>query len=131
MKILLDTHCWLWWIAEPHRLGANARHIMADSGNELFLSAASCWEISIKYGLGKLNLPDVPELFVPPRLQRDGIAPLPITLAHTLHAWALPRHHRDPFDRMLIVQVQAEGLILLTADTAFAPYGVATIAASV
>jgi len=129
MRILLDTHCWLWWIADPGRLGSCARQLLTDLANELFLSAASCWEIGIKYGLGKLSLPDAPDLFVPPRLARDGIAPLPIALSHTLAVWNLSLHHRDSFDRILVVQTQQEGLMLLTADAVFTAYSVLTIPA--
>ena len=131
MRILLDTHCWLWWISEPQRLGAAARAIFADSTNELFLSVASLWEISIKCGTGKLALPEAPEIFVPPRLRRDRITVLAIQLNHALKVGSLPAHHRDPFDRLLIVQSQSEELPLMTADPLFSRYEVDLIAAGI
>jgi PIN domain nuclease of toxin-antitoxin system len=123
MRLLLDTHAWLWMIARPERLSAEARARLEDPGNELFLSAASAWEISIKYRLGKLELPEPPERLVPSRLARDGVIPLPVTVDHALRVAALPDLHRDPFDRLLVAQAQLEGLVLVTADPAIAAYG--------
>ena len=102
MKILLDTHCWLWWITTPEKLGPESQQLIMDGHNEIFLSAASSWEIAIKYALAKLPLPEAPEKFIPPRLMRDAIRPLPINHTHALHVASLPLHHRDPFDRLLI-----------------------------
>ena len=99
MKILLDTHCWLWWLAEPERLRDQVLRIIEDVDNEVFLSVASAWEIAIKYSLGKLSLPEAPGDFVPKRLERDGILPLLIANNHALRVAELPSHHRDPFDR--------------------------------
>ena len=115
-------------IAEPERLGDEARSVL-ETG-ELFFSAASSWEIAIKYAAGKLPLPETPADYIPSRLVRDGIASLPITLDHAHQVAALPLHHKDPFDRLLIAQSQIEGLPLLTSDEAMAAYDVATIAAS-
>jgi len=129
MKVLLDTHCWLWWIAEPQRLGVEAHAIFTDSANELLLSVASLWEISIKYGIGKLSLPEAPELFVPPRLRRDRITLLPIEPEHALRVCVLPTHHKDPFDRMLITQAQHQRLPIMTADPLFARYEISLIQA--
>lgn len=102
MKILLDTHCWLWWITTPEKMAPRVKNRISDSKNEIFFSAASSWEIAIKYSLCKLLLPEAPDIFVPPRLIRDGITPLPIEHIHVLHVASLPWHHRDPFDRLLI-----------------------------
>ena len=124
MQILLDTHVWLWTLAAPERLRTSAREALADRENTLFLSAASAWEIAIKYALGKLPLPEPPALFIPPRLLRDNVRPLPIALQHALHVASLPPHHRDPFDRLLIAQAQLEELTLFTADPALEAYDV-------
>jgi len=127
MRILLDTHCWLWWVAEPDKLGDKARRLIEDRRNTIFLSAASSWEISIKYSIGKLNLPEPPDEFVPKRLARDSISALPIEHIHALHVASLPFHHHDPFDRMLISQSILESLPILTVDTQFDSYDIEII----
>lgn len=124
MRILLDTQCWIWMLAAPGRLGSVGRAIVASFDNELFLSAASAWEIAIKYGLGKLKLPGAPLEIVPALLARTGVTSLPIHHHHALHVATLPPHHRDPFDRMLIAQAQIEDLMILTADRSFEAYDV-------
>jgi PIN domain nuclease of toxin-antitoxin system len=95
-----------------------------DTSNDLFLSAASAWEISIKYALGKLPLPEPPTRYVPSRLELSGTLALPVEIRHAVHVSALPPHHRDPFDRLLIAQAQLENLVLVTADGQLSPYGV-------
>ncbi len=127
MKILLDTHCWLWWITTPEKLGRESQQLIMDGHNDIFLSAASSWEIAIKYALAKLPLPEDPEKFIPPRLVRDAIKPLPINHTHALHVASLPRHHRDPFDRLLISQAQMERLPIMTVDKQFKDYDVECI----
>jgi PIN domain nuclease of toxin-antitoxin system len=127
MKLLLDTQCWLWMQASPDRLADEAREMLADGGVELALSAASSWEIAIKYALGKLLLPEPPGRYVPRRLRDDGIEPLAVTHIHALRVAELPQLHRDPFDRLLIAQAQCERLPLLTADRLLAGYEVETI----
>lgn len=124
MRILLDTHVWLWMIAEPERLTRRLREALGSRDSTLFLSAASAWEISIKYRLGKLPLPEPPRKFIPPRLLRDGVTPLPIEIAHASHVAGLPDHHRDPFDRLLVAQATLERMSLATVDPAFERYGV-------
>lgn len=124
MRILLDTHVWLWAITAPERIGRESRDLLEDRNSELLLSAASSWEMAIKYRLGKLPLPCPPEEFVPSRLARDGIVPLPIEHTHALRVATLPLHHRDPFDRLLVAQAQLEGLVIFTADEAVAQYDV-------
>jgi len=116
MRILLDTQCFLWWLSEPDRLNDLAAACIKDKSNTILFSAASSWEIAIKYALGKLFLPDPPESFVPQRLVRDRIQSLPVEHSHALHVASLPHHHRDPFDRLLIAQAQVEGIPILTAD---------------
>lgn len=122
MKILLDTQCWLWWIATPEKLSRNVRRRIADKRNTIYLSAASSWEIAIKYSMGKLPLPEPPWQFVPKRLARDAITALPIEIMHALHVADLPQHHKDPFDRLLISQSIQEGIPIMTVDEQFEPY---------
>lgn len=127
MKILLDTHAFLWWITDDPRLSLRAREIIADGANVLFLSAASGWEIAIKAKLGRLRLPDEPERFILKQLESNAIEVLPVQMSHALHVYALPDHHRDPFDRLLIAQAQLEKLPILTADPQISRYEVETI----
>ena len=127
MKVLLDTHTFLWWIADSPRLSARAREVIRDSNNELFFSAASGWEIAIKAQLGRLQLPDNLEQFIVGQLSLNTILVLPIQLRHALHVYTLPQHHRDPFDRMLVAQSQVENLPILTTDPQIAQYEVKTI----
>jgi PIN domain nuclease of toxin-antitoxin system len=123
-RILLDTHIWLWSILSPEKLGDEGRVLIEDADNELFLSAASSWEISIKYGLGRLPLPEPPEVFILQRLIRDDIKPLSVEHHHACRISALPGIHRDPFDRILIAQAQMENLLLITADQQIEAYDV-------
>ncbi len=129
MRLLLDTHVWLWMIAEPDRLGREAHGILEDASSALVFSAASAWEIAIKWRLGRLTLPEPPRDFVPRCLVRDGIRSLPVESHHALAVAELPDHHRDPFDRLLVAQARAEGLTLLTADRALEAYDVAVMSA--
>ncbi len=122
MRILLDTHCWLWMQISPERISAPVRAILVEPDNELYLSAASSWELAIKWSLGKLPLPTPPQEYVPQRMERQAIVTLPVQHRHALHIAGLPQHHRDPFDRLLIAQAQLEKLTLLTADRKFADY---------
>jgi len=127
MKALLDTHVWLWLQTTPERLSGEALALVEDTSNDLFLSAASAWEIAIKYALGKLPLPEPPDRYVPSRLELSGTAALPVEIRHAVRVAALPPHHRDPFDRLLIAQAQLEDLVLVTADGQLAAYGVEMI----
>ncbi|MGA2404026.1 MAG: type II toxin-antitoxin system VapC family toxin [Syntrophobacteraceae bacterium] len=122
MKVLLDTHCWLLWLTEPEKLKEDARKILENGSNIVFLSAASSREIAIKYSLGRLNLPEPPERFVPKRLMRDGITPLPVQHTHAPRVAELPYHHRDPFDRLIISQSMVEGFPVMTVDRRFESY---------
>jgi len=127
MKVLLDTHAFLWWITDSPRLSARAREVIQDSNNELFFSAASGWEIAIKAQLGRLQLPDNLEQFILEQLSLNAILVLPIQLHHALRVYTLPQYHRDPFDRVLVAQSQIENLPILTADAQITPYAVETI----
>ena len=122
-RLLLDTRTLLWWLADDSRLGPHARALIADAGNEAWVSAATAWELSIKKALGKLEAP----ADIDASVAEEGFAKLPISFFHGEQAGALPALHRDPFDRMLIAQAQAEGLELLTADERIAAYGVRTV----
>ena len=122
MRFLLDTQIWLWSLVTPERIGEEVREALLDRDNTLVLSSASTWEISIKYRLGKLSLPDPPEEFILPRLARDGVAPLSIQHHHAARVASLPNHHRDPFDRMLIAIAQVDSMTVLTSDRQFQPY---------
>ena len=123
MKVLLDTHVWLWWNTEPERLATTARRQIGDARNEVFLSAASIWEMAIKRRLGKLPLPEPVATYVTRRLASDAIRTLSITLDHAAGLEALELLHRDPFDRVLIVQARQERLRLLTVDDQVLAYG--------
>lgn len=124
MRILLDTQTWLWMQGSPERLNDEALALVKDPAQDLLLSAASSWEIAIKASLGKLTLPVAPTVYVPDRMRSSGVGALPITHSHALAVAALPQHHRDPFDRLLVAQAQLEGLTLLTADDVFHRYDV-------
>ena len=129
MKILLDTQVWLWMLGAPDRFNEDARRLVEDTASTLLLSAASSWEIAIKWNLGKLELPDPPETYVPDRIRSSGVTPLPVAHSHALGVARLEAHHRDPFDRLLIAQACAEDVPILTADTVFARYPVDQIPA--
>ena len=127
MRVLLDTHAFLWWITEDRRLSARAREVMTDGGNDLLLSAASGWEIAIKASLGRITLPVPIDRFLSEQLQRNGIGTLPIEMSHALRVHASPLLHRDPFDRLLVAQAQLEKLRILTSDPQIAQYDVETL----
>jgi PIN domain nuclease of toxin-antitoxin system len=126
VRILLDTHVFLWLLTEPERLGEHLP-IAEDHSNELLLSAVSSWEIAIKHGLGRLPLPEPPQRYVPERLRAIGARALPIEHTHALAVAALEPLHRDPFDRLLVAQAGLLGVPILTADAAIAQYPVDTL----
>jgi len=117
-RVLLDTHVLLWWLADDPELGTNARAVISDGNNEIYVSAASSWEISIKKRNGKLTGPDNIDSIV----EQERFIKLPISLVHGELAGQLPDHHKDPFDRMLIAQAQTEKLTILTADEKIQQY---------
>ena len=122
MKLLLDTHCWLWLQVEPERFPEPASTYLTDPNHDLYLSAASAWEIAIKWSIGRLPLPQPPTDYVPDRMERHGVLELPIRHRHVLRVASLPLHHRDPLDRLLIAQAQLEDCVLLSADAKIAAY---------
>jgi PIN domain nuclease of toxin-antitoxin system len=127
MKALLDTHTFLWWNANDPQLTTVVRDIITDGNNEIFLSAASAWEIAIKAASGRLVLPEPPENYVADRLTFHRFQGLPIQLSHALRVYSLPEIHRDPFDRLLIAQSQLEKMPLLTSDENISKYNVRVI----
>ena len=127
MRVLLDTHTFLWWIANNKQLSNTSRNIIGNSQNELFFSVASGWEMAIKARLGKLELPKNLEQFIAEQLQQNAIAGLPIQMSHALHVYTLPPLHRDPFDRLLIAQSQLENMPILTIDPQIGRYDVEVI----
>jgi len=116
VKILLDTHAFLWWIRDDPRLSQRARELVTSGRNELFLSVACVWEILTKTQTGKLHFSESPRKFVTEQMAANNIQALPLTLDHVLRLEALPLHHRDPFDRILIAQSLEEEFPILSAD---------------
>ena len=125
-RLLLDTHALLWWLSDDAQLGEETRRAISNPRNQVYISAASTWEISIKKTIGKLSAPDDMDAIV----EDEGFDKLPITLFHGEQAGLLPEHHKDPFDRMLIAQAQAEGLIIVTNDEKIARYNIRTMDAT-
>jgi PIN domain nuclease of toxin-antitoxin system len=123
---LADTHIFVWCDQTPDAVNSTLLETLRDTQNQVFVSAASVWEIAIKRALGKLAFPTP----IVETVQRLGFELLPITAGHAEHAGGLPRHHRDPFDRLLIAQAAIEGLVLGTQDPLMRPYGVATLGLS-
>ena len=127
MRALLDSHVLLWWLVDDDRLSDRARRLIGNADSEIFFSAASSWELSIKVGLGRLELPGRPRTIIPKVLREQSIQPLDVTHAHALAVAELPAHHRDPFDRMLICQALVHGLVILTPDDLVRRYPVRTM----
>ena len=124
MNILIDTQIFLWALTEPKRLGKKAKSLLKSKKNQLYLFAASSWEISIKAGLGKLPLPEPPDKYISSRMASLKIVPLDVKHHHTFIVYQLPLHHRDPFDRILIASAIAENFHLVSADKQFRRYDV-------
>ncbi len=127
MRLLLDTHTFLWWVSDAPELSPRARAAIGRAGNECFLSVASCWEMAIKVSVGKLELDGTVERFVPQHLSVNGFRELPVDIHHAAGVSRLPFHHRDPFDRLLVSQARAEDLAIVSADPVFRKYGVKRI----
>jgi PIN domain nuclease of toxin-antitoxin system len=124
MKLLIDTHIFIWWADAPEKLTANALAALEDVANDLFLSVASVWEMQIKIQLGKLKLSVPLKDLVESQQTANGIQLLPIELPHVLVLDTLPFHHKDPFDRLLIAQSITEDATLISADTQLSLYPV-------
>lgn len=124
MNLLLDTQTLLWWREGSRRLGRRARRAIESDAGSVTISAASIWEIAIKLSIGRLRLRDPLDVWMPDRLEVHGFSTLSITVAHAAGVAALPQHHADPFDRLLIAQARLEHLTIVTADSAFDDYDV-------
>ena len=127
MDILLDTKVWLWMNQNPEKLSQNAKEVIQNSENNLYLSAASAWELSVKNSLGILSLHMSPEKYVTERMADNDIKALAISHKHTLRAMALPNHHEDPFDRILVAQSLSEHMPILTVDRRMKKYRIDVI----
>ena len=124
MRLLVDTHVLLWWLADDRRLKPAERGVIADPDAVVYVSAVSLWEVAIKRGLGRLDV-DIDQL--ERETEEGGFLELPVRWRHARRTASLPRHHDDPFDRLLVAQAQVEGLSLVTYDAAFRAYDVATV----
>jgi PIN domain nuclease of toxin-antitoxin system len=127
VKLLLDTHVFLWLITGDQRMPPSHRQTLGDPANDVFLSVAAVWEATVKYQLGKLPLPEPPERYLPSRRQLHNVASLPLDEESILRLPSLPLHHRDPFDRMMICQALEHGMTIVTVDSAIKQYSVPTL----
>jgi PIN domain nuclease of toxin-antitoxin system len=127
MKLLLDTHTFIWWDSEPAKLSPQALAVCQDRQNVLLLSVVSVWEIQIKFQLGKLRLALPMKEIVETQRQTNNIEILPMALAHVLALENLPAHHKDPFDRLLVAQAMVEGAVLVSGDPNIAKYAVQVV----
>ena len=127
MRVLLDTQAFLWWASGSARLSARAAELIADPSSTILVSVASAWEIAIKSAVGRLELEAPADAYVPDRLRAHGFEPLAIELSHALRAGSLPRHHGDPFDRLIVAQGQVEDMPIITADPLLGLYDVETV----
>ena len=127
MRLLLDTHAWLWWNQDDPALSHAARRAIANPANECWLSMASAWEMALKISSGKLTLQGELEDFLPAQMAENGFVFLPIDVRHVARTVKLPYHHRDPFDRLIIAQALVEELAVVSADAVIAKYGVRRI----
>jgi PIN domain nuclease of toxin-antitoxin system len=127
VRVLLDTHALLWWLAGDERLPASARTAIADPANEIFVSAASAWEVSTKHRLGKLPGAGPLAVDFAAEVYRQGFAPLEISLEHAMVAGGLMSDHRDPFDRMLVAQARTEHMALVSNETIFDQFDIVRI----
>ena len=125
LRLLLDTHTLVWWLSDVARLTEGARNAIADPRNDIFVSAVTGWEISVKRAKGRMTAPDNLAVMIEER----GFIHLPLTFHHAEQAGSLPMHHRDPIDRILVAQAQTEGLILVTRDAFIPLYGIRTMPA--
>ncbi len=124
MRYLLDTMVWLWSVGPTEKIGNAGLEILRNGREEIYLSAASSWEIAIKAKLGKFKLPEAPGPYVRTRMAAQRVLALAVTQNHSLAVYDLPLHHNDPFDRLIIAQALDEGMVILTADRAFRKYPV-------
>ena len=127
MRLLLDTHAFLWWVEGTRPIGRRARAAVSNPDNEVLLSIASCWELAITLSLGKLRLSQTLDRFVPEQLRLNAFSLLDLRLPHVVRVAGLPFRHRDPFDRLLAAQALEDDLTIVSADRVFRKYGVPVI----
>jgi PIN domain nuclease of toxin-antitoxin system len=127
VRLLLDTHVFLWWVTDDDRVSERAATLIADGSNDVYFSAASAWEIAIKAGLGRIELSGDEWALTPAHLERNAFQALPIHVSHAVEVIALPDIHRDPVDRMLVAQALAEHLTIVSADQELSRYGVPVV----
>lgn len=130
MRLLLDTQALLWWLDGNRKLGRTAHAAIANPATTVWISAVVAWEIVIKVMTGRLTIKEPPEICIPREMERLAFQPLSVSMTHALAVRALPRHHRDPFDRMLVAQATSEGLTVVTSDAIFRRYDVPILDAS-
>ena len=124
MRALIDTHVLLWWLTDDERLSDTARRSFTKGRSTLLWSAASSWELAVKISLGKLSLPAPLRTYLPRKLREQVITPLSIEHSHAFKVAELPRHHRDPFDRMLVAQALVEKVPIISVDARLGEYEV-------
>jgi PIN domain nuclease of toxin-antitoxin system len=127
VRVIVDTHAFVWMSNDAPSLSARARSVVTDASNELVFGIGSAWEMAIKHALGKLELRHSYREFIDRAIHRGPITLLPITLDHLARVGTLPHHHRDPFDRLLVAQSMVEGLPIVSADAALDVYGIQRI----
>ncbi len=127
MRILLDTHAFLWLVTDHPNLSQTAKTLFLTPENDLYLSVVSGFEIAVKFSLGKLTLTEPPRDFLEKRIRNNALSRLPVSFQHTYRLSHLPFHHKDPFDRLLVAQAQEEDLPILTSDPAIAAYDVQVV----
>jgi len=127
MKAILDTHAFIWWITDDNQMSPGARKVIEDEDNEIFVSAASIWEIVIKAKLGKITLPKRADIFLAEQIALNDFSSLPMLNSHALKIFSLPDIHRDPFDRMLVAQAQTEDCPIITSDSVIGKYSVSCV----
>jgi PIN domain nuclease of toxin-antitoxin system len=127
VKVLLDTHTFLWWVADDPQMSVTTKNIIVNPDNDIYLSVISAWEIIIKVGTGKLSLSEPPEIYIPNPIASNQFEILPVQISHILKINSLPNFHKDPFDRLLIAQSLVEDFSLITIDSAITQYPVKTI----
>ena len=127
MRLLLDTCCWLWWLSDTQKLSEQQLDALISRQNQLFLSVATLWELSIKVNTGKLTIPQPLDKLVAQECPQDNIKIIDIKPIYAIDAGSLPLHHKDPFDRMIITQATIENLTVVTSDTVFQKYDLAIL----
>lgn len=127
MKLLLDTCCWLWWLSDTQKLSEQQLNALISHQNQLFLSVATLWELSIKINTGKLDIPQPLNKLVAQECPQDNIRIIDIKPIHAIESGSLPLHHKDPFDRMIITQAITENLTVITSDKVFQKYNIAVL----